>query len=210
MVNSIDSSLLLSNYQKKQSQTGSNILGKDDFLKLLMTQLQNQDPTNPMEDTDFIAQMAQFSTLEQTTNMNSLLEKLIGQQGQNQLITYQQFIGKNVTWSKYNDLGDGNTEIQEGKNKIESIQFKDNTVIFTLDDGTKIEPANIIQVHEAYPETFMMQASMMIGKTVTYLNDRQQELSSTVRSVSFKNGASSFILEDGKEPISANQIIKIE
>lgn len=61
------------------SATGT-ILGKDDFLKLLVGQLKNQDPLNPTSDTDFIGQMAQFSQLEQTTNMANANEQLIAEQ----------------------------------------------------------------------------------------------------------------------------------
>ena len=53
-------------------------LGKDDFMKILITQLTHQDPTEPMKDTEFIAQMAQFSTLEQITNMTQDFSKLAG------------------------------------------------------------------------------------------------------------------------------------
>jgi flagellar basal-body rod modification protein FlgD len=51
-------------------------LGKDDFLRLLVTQLQHQDPMNPMNDKDFMGQMAQFSTLEQTTNTATAMQRL--------------------------------------------------------------------------------------------------------------------------------------
>lgn len=49
--------------------TGSKTLGKDDFLQLMVTKLRYQDPLNPMDDADFIAQLAQFSTLEQMNNI---------------------------------------------------------------------------------------------------------------------------------------------
>ncbi len=79
--------------------TGSSksVLGKDDFLKLLMTQLKNQDPMNPMQSTDFIAQTAQFTSLEQLTNMNTLLQQLSSQSGATSAAGASALIGKNVT-----------------------------------------------------------------------------------------------------------------
>lgn len=59
--------------ETKTKKTGE--LDKDAFLKLLVTQLSNQDPLNPMDDKEFIAQMAQFSTLEQVQNLNANLQK---------------------------------------------------------------------------------------------------------------------------------------
>ena len=55
------------------STTGKPALGKDDFLKLLMAQLKNQDPLKPMDDTAMIAQMAQFSALEATQQLNATI-----------------------------------------------------------------------------------------------------------------------------------------
>jgi flagellar basal-body rod modification protein FlgD len=62
----------------KVGKAGTNALDRDDFLKILITQLQHQDPTSPVEDKDFIAQMAQFSSLEQITNMSAGFQRLSG------------------------------------------------------------------------------------------------------------------------------------
>ena len=63
-------------YELREGRIAKQELGKDDFLKLLMAQMTNQDPTNPMENTEFIAQMAQFTSLEQMTNMSQNFEKM--------------------------------------------------------------------------------------------------------------------------------------
>ncbi|WP_338835765.1 flagellar hook capping FlgD N-terminal domain-containing protein [Neomoorella thermoacetica] len=70
-------------------------LGKDDFLKLLAAQLQNQDPLNPVSDTDFIAQIAQFSALEQMNNLNESFNEAI-------MLQAVGLIGKEVT-ARIND-----------------------------------------------------------------------------------------------------------
>ncbi|MCB1159233.1 MAG: endoflagellar hook capping protein, partial [Leptospiraceae bacterium] len=69
-------------------------LGKDDFLKLLITQLSKQDPTNPVKDQDFIAQMAQFSSLEQMKNISAGIQKLEAKQAYN-------LVGKFVSGPDY-------------------------------------------------------------------------------------------------------------
>jgi flagellar basal-body rod modification protein FlgD len=213
MTNTINSSYLLSNYQNEQRKTGSSTLGKDDFLKILMTQLQNQDPLNPMQDKDFVAQMATFSSLEQMTNMNSTIQKLVDQQQQNQLVTYNQFVGKEVTWHKLSQTDDSDSVpvVEQGTGKVTSIQFKDNSVTFILEDGTVLQPANISQVNDTANENLVLQASMLIGKKVTYLNDKKEELSAIVNAVSFKNGKTLFQLNDEeKTNLDSKEIIKIE
>jgi flagellar basal-body rod modification protein FlgD len=77
-------------------------LTQDDFLKLLTVQLQNQDPLKPMEDAQFMGQMAQFASLEQTKELNSTVTSLSTSLG---FTSAQQFLGKNVT------INDGGVEV---------------------------------------------------------------------------------------------------
>src|SRR3954470_1613346 len=72
-----------------------SILGKDDFLKLMVTQLQHQDPLNPTEDRDFMGQMAQFSSLEQTANMAQTLSQMSSASQVSQGVS---LIGHTVNW----------------------------------------------------------------------------------------------------------------
>ena len=64
------------NTKLNEGREVNNSLDKDDFLKILITQLTHQDPSEPMKDREFIAQMAQFSSLEQMTNMASEFGKM--------------------------------------------------------------------------------------------------------------------------------------
>ncbi len=66
----------INNAMRKTDGSIRGELGKDSFLKLLVTELRHQDPTQPMEDREFIAQLAQFSALEQMTGMNKAIDKL--------------------------------------------------------------------------------------------------------------------------------------
>lgn len=68
-------------------------LGQEDFLKLLTTQMVTQDPLNPQKDTDFIAQMAQFSSLEQSKTMQQDISSL---RSQNRILQADALLGQTV------------------------------------------------------------------------------------------------------------------
>jgi len=74
-----------------------NTLGKDDFLKLLMAQLNNQDPLKPMEHQEFSAQLAQFGSLEQLQNIHKGIESLQGGMGSEAKLSALGMIGKSVS-----------------------------------------------------------------------------------------------------------------
>jgi flagellar basal-body rod modification protein FlgD len=74
-------------------------LGKQDFLKLLITQLQNQDPLNPDNPTQFTAQLAQFSSLEQMYNLNDSMNSLVSSTDKSTNMSALNLMGKQVTYA---------------------------------------------------------------------------------------------------------------
>lgn len=86
----------------------SAVMGKDDFLNLLITQLQNQDPLNPTDHTEFTAQLAQFSSLEQLSNVNTNLEQLQNFQASTNNSQAVSLLGKEITTNgNYLQLAEG-------------------------------------------------------------------------------------------------------
>jgi flagellar basal-body rod modification protein FlgD len=137
MANTIDPSLLLSNYKPPERKTGEQNLGKDDFLKILLVQLQNQDPLNPLEDKEFISQMANFSALEQMTNMAKMMEKFIESQNENAVLRYSEMIGKKVYWEQVQENEDSQQTVTES-GIVKSVVQKNNEIILELEDGKTV------------------------------------------------------------------------
>ena len=93
-------SILGQSYASNDAVTGSegskDNLGRDEFLTLFVAQLRNQDPLNPLDGTEFTAQLAQYSSLEQLLNINNNLESLNASQEQDHRLQALDFLGKEV------------------------------------------------------------------------------------------------------------------
>lgn len=216
MTTGVQPSDYLDFYKETQRKQPSNNLGKDEFLKILMVQLANQDPLNPMEDKEFIAQMAQFTSLEQMTKMASSMEKFIDFEKNNKLSGYVNWIGKQVDWEivikNYDEEGkELDPTVEKGTGTIASIVNKGDAVEIHLADGKVIYQDEIKKVQNQYESSYENQltmASQMIGKLVSWKNDEDELNESLVRSVQMKNGKVMYELESG-DTINGNQITKV-
>ena len=112
------------------------IMGKDDFLTLLVAQLKNQDPLKPDDPTAFTAQLAQFSSLEQLTNLNKSMEGLTTAQTNSERLSSLSLIGKDVSYN-------GGTITLEGKPVDIGYQLDGTASSVTL----SIQDANGKTVH---------------------------------------------------------------
>jgi len=96
------------------ARRGGEAPNTNDFLQLLVTQLQNQDPLSPMENAEFIQQVAQFSSLEETQNLNAQISNLVTIQevvaGQNAFTQSANLVGKQVEFA-HPDTGEDETGV---------------------------------------------------------------------------------------------------
>ncbi|WMT27799.1 flagellar hook assembly protein FlgD [Bacillus aerius] len=122
----------------------TDTLGRDQFLKILLTQLQNQDPTNPIDDREFVTQLATFSSLEQQMNMNESITQMNQIMStfvahQDPFTTYVGWIGKEVA---------GKQDGKELSGIVKSVKNINNEYFLYLEDGTKISPWDVTTVGE--------------------------------------------------------------
>lgn len=114
-------------------QKTNESLNMQDFLNLLVAQISNQDVLNPMDNTEFIAQMAQFSTLQAMSDLTEL-----SMQGQ-----VTSLIGKNVTVADYNDYG--KLEIHEGI--VQKVTLYSGSAKLYIDD-MEFDYSNIMEIKD--------------------------------------------------------------
>ncbi|OZU90316.1 flagellar hook assembly protein FlgD [Virgibacillus indicus] len=138
----IDPSLYLNN--QTTSRTPSNNLGKEEFLKILMTQLQNQDPLSPMDDKAFISQMATFSQLEQTMNMANSIDALVQSQLMSPVIQYSHMIGKDVSYEAYDQETGEKLGVKTGS--VVAVSQKEGWAILELDNGEEIYADAVLKI----------------------------------------------------------------
>ena len=137
------------NKQEDQTSGSKDSLGQAEFLQLMTTQLQNQDPFAPMENGDFIAQMAQFSTVTGITEMGSSLKGIADQLGEFRIATAANLLGSSVMLPGTTARADENGEIHgmldlPSASGITNLAFSDadGTLLHTVELGT--QPAGLV------------------------------------------------------------------
>jgi flagellar basal-body rod modification protein FlgD len=133
------------NKQTDAQKANSDKLGQSDFLKLMTTQLQNQDPFAPMDNGDFIAQMAQFSTVTGIQDMNASLGKLVEEFDQARIATASNLLGHSVlvpgNIGRPDDEGElhGVLDLPEAtiSTQLNYVDADTNNSLFTEDLGPK-------------------------------------------------------------------------
>lgn len=106
------------------TQSTGDTVDYQSFLKLLVAQMKNQDPTSPMESTDYVAQLATFSNVEQAVQVNAKLESLLQS---SQMSQASSIIGRTVTSADGTITG-----------KVAEVKLYSDGIIAILENGTEV------------------------------------------------------------------------
>jgi flagellar basal-body rod modification protein FlgD len=185
-------------------------LDQDAFLSILVAQLTHQDPLNPMEDTDMTSQLAQFSSLEQLTNINDGISTLNDTMNQNDILTAVSFIGKEIKAEGYKvSLNEGNAStIYYGFGEtVSSIKMniydEEGAIVRTVELGSK-EAGTYQYTWDGKDEdgNDLPDGQYGVGILGQDLDGDyvmvQTEISGTVDGVVTENGTQYLRLEDGR------------
>ncbi|WP_424765789.1 flagellar hook capping FlgD N-terminal domain-containing protein [Paenibacillus sp. sgz302251] len=142
-----------SNVQAAAAKKNTDMLGKDQFLSILVTQLRNQDPMQPLQDKEFIAQMAQFTSVEQLMNMAtelSLMRQNIG--------SASSIIGKTIEWNQYDQAG----AVITSKGTVDSIISK-NGILYAKAGDSEVALDYVTSISETNADNLAADESKSDG-----------------------------------------------
>ncbi|MBT3570558.1 MAG: hypothetical protein HN494_17040 [Opitutae bacterium] len=122
-------------FSANSSSSSSNTMGMEDFLQLLTTQIANQDPLEPMKDTEFISQMANVASLENQQKFTQSFTQFAESQSE---VAAQAYLGRKVTIET--DTGDRTSAVAD------AVERSDDGQITVTVDGKSYPIANIVRV----------------------------------------------------------------
>ncbi|MCL2125772.1 MAG: hypothetical protein FWH33_07265 [Oscillospiraceae bacterium] len=184
-------------YKDENSRNTSGSLGKNDFLMLLSAQLRYQDPLEPVKDSEFAAQLAQFSALEQMQNMNMTLSAMS---------SYQAYglVGKFAVATTYVD-----GVLTEVPGIIDCV-FTEKGVTFAQIGSYAVPVSSITEVYDnssmLTPKMLLEASNNLIGRTVKGSADGKI-VEGTVTRLSVDNGVMYAFIDDGSETA---KVIRVE
>ena len=201
------------------SSTGGKALGKDAFLQLLVTQLKNQNPLDPQDNSAFVAQLAQFSSLEGITTLNSTVSSLAGNYNSSQALQASSLVGRNVIVQTNSVQMDDPSKGMTGSATVPSsiaggtvsITDSSGAVVRTLDLGSraagsasftwdgKDKDGNLVKTG-----TYTVKANASINGTST---DMATYLPATVNSVTISQTGGELMLNlSGKGTVALSKV----
>lgn len=204
-------SATLSNSTNSSSNTGLSALSSADFMKLMITQLSNQDPLNPTDSNQMLGQISQISTLQSNTQMTSSLSSLTLQQS---IGAGGNLVGKTVTGvdtdgTNITGIVNG-VKVMNNKVYLAVTDSNGNTNPMAMDSLTQISnatsDANLVQqgMQSLAQQQSLGNASTLIGKYITATGTGNTTVGGNVTGVQLANGVVNLKLDNGQTVPAAN------